>query len=279
MSTKLMAADLVDRSGWFNTPPLDVSEWWNVSQPNYTITIGGSPVKADGPTGGTTAAPVATGGTYSTSKLDHDTGDTILRTWNYDQTLTEQPISEERKPMVQMDTVRPSTSKYQMPGARVMNFTETYMEEGHDHGLLLSSWKDLVGKTKVDTLVGTGVSGTIAVVNLARDLGIHYLIIRKPGVNTHSSWPAEGHLGKNWAFVDDLVSSGATIQRVWDAMNSIQESGFSTQFKGVFLYANGNPRWVAPGKGRYDKSRLHEWLAGAESYKSEFGRGRGESAW
>jgi adenine/guanine phosphoribosyltransferase-like PRPP-binding protein len=218
-----------------------------------------------------------TGGTYSTSKLDHETGDTIVRTWNYDQTLTEQPVGEERKPMVQYDVVKPSSASYQMKGAKVLNLSDTYMDEVHDHESLISRWKESVGRTKIDTVVGTGVSGTIAAVRLAKEFGLYYLIIRKPGVSTHSSQPAEGNLGKNWVFVDDLVSSGSTIQRVWDAMNSITASGFQTKFKGAFLYQT--PRFYSPGAGRYDKSRLHEWLAGAESYKSEFGRGRGESAW
>ena len=173
----------------------------------------------------------------------------------------------DRVPPIPQEVVTRYSYPEQKAAAKVMQFS-SYMDEAHSPGLLLESWKDCVGRTKVDTLVGTGISGAVAVVNLARDLGINYLIIRKPGVSTHSAEPAEGWLGKNWVFVDDLVSSGETIRRVWDTMNDIQADGFKTTFKGVFLYGNGDPRFLTP---RYNRRRLHEWLAYAESYNKEFG--------
>jgi hypothetical protein len=219
--------------------------------------------------GGSASGP--TGGTYSTSVVHPETGETKILTWDYNKTMTDQPVSVERRPMVQQDVVTPRSPKFQFKGAKVLSYADTYMEEGHDHHLLLSYWRDHVGRTKVDTLVGTGISGALGVINLARDLGINYLIIRKQGEHAHSSQPAEGRLGKNWVFVDDLVSSGSTFAAVWDAMATIHgQTGFESKFKGVFLYANGG--FITPGQSRPAKSKLHYWLTdgGSECYNGEF---------
>lgn len=207
-------------------------------------------------------------GTYSTMTPAGD-GGFRRKTWNYNQSMKEQPISEEYIPMKQLDVVKPEAERGQFPGAKVLDFSDSYMVEVHDHANLLSSWNAEVNpRLKIDTLVGTGVSGTLAVAHLARDLGLNYLILRKDNESSHSAWPAEGRLGKNWVFVDDLISSGSTFQRVWDKMNKIQQGGFISKFKGVFLYGQGDPRFIGPDSpGRY---RLHGWLRGSATYRGEF---------
>ena len=64
-----------------------------------------------------------------------------------------------------------------------------------------------------DTLVGTGVSGTIFVPILARELDKHWMIVRKDK-SEHSTSMLEGQLGHRWLFCDDLIDTGATLKRV-----------------------------------------------------------------
>lgn len=65
-----------------------------------------------------------------------------------------------------------------------------------------------------DTLVGVGVSGAVVVPTLARLLGVDFAIVRKENDGSHGWNKVEGVVGKKWLFVDDLVSSGATVRRV-----------------------------------------------------------------
>lgn len=67
---------------------------------------------------------------------------------------------------------------------------------------------------KFDTLIGVGVSGAVIVPTLARLLGVHFAIVRKENDGSHGWNKVEGMVGSTWLFVDDLVSSGATVRRV-----------------------------------------------------------------
>lgn len=209
-----------------------------------------------------------TGGTYTTKMVDPDTAEVVTSTWDYHQSLGDQPIRVDRV-FRQEHTVKPEAHRRQQEGAKAMRFRTEYMSDVHHPEVILDRWKESVGRTKVDTVVGTGVSGTLAVVNLARDLGIDYLIVRKDTENTHSSLPVEGRLGKNWVFVDDCVSSGATFARVWDVMRGIQQGGFTSCFKGVFLYND----WEYEDflKPRGNQRRISEWLTegGSKTYRKK----------
>lgn len=213
-----------------------------------------------------------TGGTYSTTLIDPETGNTIKRTWNYNQTMLEQPISETNE-FVQAEVIGPNAHWSQFAGAKVMSLETAFMNDVHHPEIILNRWKDSVGRTKVDTLVGTGVSGTIAVINLARDLGINYLIVRKDAESAHSSFTAEGRLGKNWVFVDDCVSTGSTFSRVWDVMEGITQRGFGSTYKGTFLYQDFEYEdFVTP------RSKIHHrWLR--EGNSTTFGQPKKELAW
>lgn len=92
---------------------------------------------------------------------------------------------------------------------------------------------------QVDTLVGVGMSGSLLVPRLADALGIEALVLRKPGVNTHASSVAEGHLGSRWVFVDDFISSGETLRRAYGLVNELAEKyDIKTEFAGAYLYRN-----------------------------------------
>lgn len=73
-----------------------------------------------------------------------------------------------------------------------------------------------------DTLVGTGMSGALVVAVLGRALNKFYAVVRKPGdTMNHSGNPIEGKIGNRWLFVDDLVSTGATLARVKAAIREV----------------------------------------------------------
>jgi len=119
----------------------------------------------------------------------------------------------------------------------VLDLTSNYMDKVHDPDRLMRTALDLLKDVRFDTLVGTGLSGALAVPELARRFGVNYLIVRKPNDGTHSWLPVEGKLGRRWVFVDDLIASGATFARVWDAMNRlIERYGHRTEFMGAMLY-------------------------------------------
>lgn len=65
-----------------------------------------------------------------------------------------------------------------------------------------------------DTLIGTGLSGTIVVPTLARMLAVPAWAIVRKEYTPHSSAEIEGSVGWRWLFVDDFVSTGATKARV-----------------------------------------------------------------
>lgn len=64
-----------------------------------------------------------------------------------------------------------------------------------------------------DTIVGTGLSGTIAIVKLASVWNKHTAFIRKPSESNHSSRVIEGSIGNQWLFVDDIISTAQTVRR------------------------------------------------------------------
>jgi hypothetical protein len=101
-------------------------------------------------------------------------------------------------------------------------------------------------KLRFDTLVGTGLSGAIVIPPLARSLRKKFLLIRKDGDSSHSSYPAEGVLGRRWLFVDDFVSSGSTFRKVIAGVNTCVHDigryrypGFTSELVGAFQYSDG----------------------------------------
>jgi hypothetical protein len=87
-----------------------------------------------------------------------------------------------------------------------------------------------------DTIVGTGLSGSIAAGILAVHTGKMYAVVRKEGAITHSRKRIEGMVGRRWLFVDDFIDSGRTLNRVTDAMKYDVPD---TTFIGSWLYDRG----------------------------------------
>lgn len=113
----------------------------------------------------------------------------------------------------------------------------SYMEQVHDEEVLIDHYKAVVEDREVDTLVGTGLSGVLAITKLATAIGIDYLAVRKENDGSHSSSMVEGDLGSKWMFVDDFVSTGTTFKRVYSAVtDAASRNRHKTKFVGGFLY-------------------------------------------
>lgn len=99
-----------------------------------------------------------------------------------------------------------------------------------------------------DTLVGTGLSGTLVIPTIALRLDKKFAILRKDKKNSHSINEWEGSFGEHWVFVDDFIATGETMRRVkekvsdiktevnwWDSVIEPPKSVGSV-FVGVYLY-------------------------------------------
>jgi hypothetical protein len=100
-----------------------------------------------------------------------------------------------------------------------------------------------------DTLVGTGLSGSLAVPMLARSVGCHFALVRKANDASHSDNSVEGNVGKRWVFVDDLICSGETRRRVRGAMADFcAKHNFMNAYVGDYMY-HGNHFNAAEANG------------------------------
>lgn len=166
-----------------------------------------------------------------------------------------------------MWTIARSAGKYKPPPPAepaFLDYTDSYMRKVHKPEVLRDLAEKYLTNVDYDTLVGTGLSGTIAVTDLARWLGKNYLVVRKPNDGSHSRHPVEGKLGKRWIFVDDLVQTGQTLARVYDVIETLRKNrGFSSEFVGSFLYADGC--FYKPTQAGH-----HKWLRFAENYDGQY---------
>jgi len=97
-----------------------------------------------------------------------------------------------------------------------------------------------------DTLIGTGLSGTLVVPSMARALDVRWAIVRKDEEQSHASTRIEGEIGTRWLFVDDFISSGRTYRRVQAA---VAATVGNTAMVGAWLYEQGS-------YGRFDPPAL-----------------------
>jgi adenine/guanine phosphoribosyltransferase-like PRPP-binding protein len=104
-----------------------------------------------------------------------------------------------------------------------------------------------------DSFVVTGVSGLIIAGRLSVALGKPFLYVRKEDEIGHSNRRVEGTLGKRWVFVDDFVSSGATLQR---AIDEVRKVSSATTLIGVAQYMA-----LPAQKARYtSRQSLRRWI-------------------
>ena len=95
-----------------------------------------------------------------------------------------------------------------------------------------------------DSMVGTGLSGSLVIPVMAPYFKKDWAIIRKSTENSHSQSLFEGIIGKRWIFVDDGVSTGLTLLRVVQTVKQLSEQyGEKNEFIGAYMYG---PREWAP---------------------------------
>ena len=104
---------------------------------------------------------------------------------------------------------------------------------------------EVLADVDFDTLVGTGLSGSLALPMLAHRLGKHFVIVRKDNDDSHhGGGRLVGTLGHRWVFFDDFVASGRTKQRVYSKIEQARvpgpwdrdQSHFDTEYVGDYLY-------------------------------------------
>jgi orotate phosphoribosyltransferase len=86
-------------------------------------------------------------------------------------------------------------------------------------------------KTKFDSFVVTGYSSSLIASTLALKMKKNITLLRKDTEERHSRHKFEGVLGSRNVFVDDLVSSGKTLEFVYKRLKE-----FHCSLYGVYLY-------------------------------------------
>jgi adenine/guanine phosphoribosyltransferase-like PRPP-binding protein len=99
---------------------------------------------------------------------------------------------------------------------------------------LLSEFGAGVSGVSFDTIVGTGLSGTVYVSRVAPILGKRFAIVRKADdQSTHSLHRVEGSVGLEYTIADDFMCSGRTVRHVIEQMH---QSYPWAKFMGVWCY-------------------------------------------
>lgn len=117
--------------------------------------------------------------------------------------------------------------------------TGSYFDKAlsHTNGELVKTMRHATKGWKYDTIVGTGLSGTIFTARVAPGLRKQFAIVRKKDDNsTHSGSRVEGLVGKRFVVADDFVSSGATLKHVLTMMHKNHPGSV---FVGVYQYEYG----------------------------------------
>ncbi len=118
---------------------------------------------------------------------------------------------------------------------------------------IMSTAFECLNNLQFDTVVCTGTSGLLVAPLIARAMGRHLLVVRKPSdKKNHSLNTCEGWLGSSWLFVDDQISSGTTLARVAHAVRKAKQP--VPQFMGAFLY-DRRPHFVTNWN-----SAVQQWI-------------------
>lgn len=84
-----------------------------------------------------------------------------------------------------------------------------------------------------DTLIGRGLSGTIAAALLGHATNRKFAAVRKSSAHSHSGNLVEGRVGARWLFVDDFIAGGSTLRTTRDAVNAVVPR---STYVGAWLY-------------------------------------------
>lgn len=106
-----------------------------------------------------------------------------------------------------------------------------------DQALALDHIRAAVEGVEFDTFVATGLSGATVAPLAAYVLKKHWLIVRKDDdQSTHSRRRHVGYLGARWVFLDDFISSGATLFRTVRSIRCLTEDDPGFTFVGAVQY-------------------------------------------
>jgi hypoxanthine phosphoribosyltransferase len=126
-----------------------------------------------------------------------------------------------------------------MPVATLVTAPLYYQEAFYHTRIIVEKSIRILSAIDFDTIVCTGVSGAVIAPILAYQLRKNLFIIRKGENTTSEDKLSAGILGESWLFVDELIESGKTYNRVKSEIRYIcEQKNYSTKFVGVFLYRN-----------------------------------------
>lgn len=107
----------------------------------------------------------------------------------------------------------------------------------YSNGKLAEDMRHTLTGVKYDTIIGTGLSGTVFTARVAPALKKVFAILRKEDdESTHSGNRMEGRIGDAWVFADDFTETGATLLRV---LKYMQKRHPGCEFKGMYSYERG----------------------------------------
>ncbi len=138
-----------------------------------------------------------------------------------------------------------------------------------DSSKLIDSAKKALANVDYDTMIGTGLSGALVIPILARAMGKHFAIIRKPGDSRHAYQQFEGEIGDRYVFVDDFVSSGETRDRVRTVVKNLTTNTYDGQpslFVGSYLYDSATDSFA------YERGEIGKFVPYPESARNTYYR-------
>ncbi len=97
------------------------------------------------------------------------------------------------------------------------NYFDQAFEDPSD---LIDMARKTLKDVEYDTMVGTGLSGSLVIPVLAHALDKNFAIVRKER-SLHDTSEVVGRIGHRWIFVDDFIATGATREKVIGAMSTL----------------------------------------------------------
>lgn len=157
------------------------------------------------------------------------------------------------------------------PGRRPVSYaTDEFIKKlGHEpqyHGAaylklftnpeFLSQRIDLAAKAlkrhKFDAIAFMGISGTLIGPPVAIKLGKPFLLVRKPGHDSHSQWMVEGdYAAKSYIILDEFSETGKTKKLIRNSIEAVMPSAKYKGFLGVKWLTEASVTQYAKEKEAY----------------------------
>lgn len=178
------------------------------------------------------------------------------------------------------------------PG-KTLQVGASYFSEAFDDDsdTLVKTARTLLKDVDFDTMVGTGLSGSLVIPVLARAFDVNFAIVRKEP-SPHDSSLVVGRIGQRWLFVDDFVSGGETRRRVKEAVKTATEthrtwnpyaqdlvnSPWNATYVGTYAYSNSycRPHYDPDGTDKPEiANKVRElYDADVKTFPADYNSGR-----